>query len=78
MIDLSLGFISVAVIQGDEGSPEHMGPLAEGTHSLFVGLTAHPILSSQEFSLEVMSSFKVSATYSSPRQTNFLVHLWHV
>lgn len=58
VIDLSFGFISVAVIQGDESGLEHMGPLTEGTHFLFAGLTVHPILSSQELSLEVMSSFK--------------------
>lgn len=65
LIDLSFGFISVAVIQGDESSLEHMGPLTEGTHSSFAGLTVHPILSSQELNLEVMSSFKVSSTDSS-------------
>lgn len=65
MIDLSFGCISVAIIQRDEGGPEHTWPLAGGTHSIFPCLSFQPTFSSQKLSSEVRSGFKVSSTDSS-------------
>lgn len=78
MIDLLLGCLSIAVIQGDEGGLTHMWPLAQGMHSVFTGLSAHPTPSSQELSSEVRSGFKVPSTDSSTCLTNSLAHLRHV
>lgn len=78
MIDLSLGCLSIAVIQGDEGGLVHMWPLAQGMHSVFAGLSAHPTHSSQELSSEVRSGFKAPSTDSSTSLTNSLAHLRHV
>lgn len=78
MIDLFLGCLSIAVIQGDEGGLVHMWPLAPGMHSVFAGLSAHPTHSSQELSSEVRSGFKAPSTDSSTSLTNSLAHLRHV
>lgn len=76
--DRSIGCLSTAVIQRDDGGLVYIWPPAQGMHSVFAGFSAHPAPSNQELSLEVRSGFKVLSTVSSTCLTDSLAHLRHI